>query len=203
MNTFTIHPADRVSHIHEYYFSRKLREVARLNAEDADIVSLGIGGPDRAPDRSVIGTLAAEARRADTHSYQPYTGLPQLRQSMAQWYRRCYDVELDPLTEVLPLIGSKEGVLHISLALLNPGDGVLIPDPGYPTYSSVSHMVGAEVHTYNLREDNGWMPTSTNSSACRSTASGSCGSTIPTCPPERRLRSSCFAASSTSAGATA
>lgn len=158
MNTFTIHPADRVSRIHEYYFSRKLREVARLNAEGADIVSLGIGGPDLEPDRSVIDTLAAEARRHDAHSYQPYTGLPQLRQAMARWYRRCYGVDLDPLTEILPLIGSKEGVLHISLAFLNPGDGVLIPDPGYPTYSSVSHMVGAEVHTYNLREDNGWLP---------------------------------------------
>lgn len=158
MNTFTIHPADRVSRIHEYYFSRKLREVARLNAEGADIVSLGIGGPDLEPDRSVINTLAAEARCHDAHSYQPYTGLPQLRQAMARWYRRCYGVDFDPLTEILPLIGSKEGVLHISLAFLNPGDGVLIPDPGYPTYSSVSHMVGAEVHTYNLREDNGWLP---------------------------------------------
>ncbi|MDE6489774.1 MAG: aminotransferase class I/II-fold pyridoxal phosphate-dependent enzyme [Muribaculaceae bacterium] len=158
MNPFTITPADRVSRIHEYYFSRKLREVARLNAAGADIVSLGIGGPDRAPDRSVVDTLADEARRHDAHGYQPYNGHPQLRQAISRWYRRCYGVNVDALTEVLPLIGSKEGILHISLAFLNPGDGVLIPDPGYPTYSSVSHIVGAEVYTYNLLERNGWMP---------------------------------------------
>lgn len=158
MQPFTIEPADRVKEVQEYYFSRKLREVARLNAEGADIISLGIGGPDRQPDADVIGTLAEEARKPDNHSYQPYVGIPQLRKAMADWYRRFYKVELDEVTEVQPLIGSKEGILHVSLAFLNPGDGVLVPDPGYPTYSSVSHLVGAHVHKYDLKEENGWMP---------------------------------------------
>lgn len=158
MQPFTIQPADRVRQIQEYYFSRKLREVARLNAEGADIISLGIGGPDRLPDVSVIDTLAREAAKEGNHSYQPYVGIPQLRKAMADWYMRFYKVELDPLTEIQPLIGSKEGILHVSLAFLNPGDGVLVPDPGYPTYSSVSHLVGAEVHCYDLKEENGWHP---------------------------------------------
>lgn len=157
-NIISIQPATRVKEIREYYFSRKLREVAELNARGADIISLGIGGPDRMPHHVVTETLAAEAMRPDAHSYQPYTGVPELRRAMARWYQQWYGVELDPLTQILPLIGSKEGILHVSMAFLNPGDGVLIPDPGYPTYSSVSHLVGAEVHTYDLKPENGWMP---------------------------------------------
>ena len=151
-------PAQRVSEIQEYYFSRKLREVARLNAEGADIVSLGIGGPDRPPHKSVVDTLCRQAAVDSNHSYQPYVGIPELRKAMSDWYKRYYGVELDSVTELQPLIGSKEGILHVSLAFLNPGDGVLVPDPGYPTYTSVSRLVGAEIFKYDLTEAGGWMP---------------------------------------------
>lgn len=153
-----IQPADRVSEIQEYYFSRKLREVARLNAEGRDIISLGIGGPDRMPSAEVIDTLCEEARKPGAHSYQPYVGIPELRRAMSRFYSRHYGVELNPDTEIQPLIGSKEGILHVSLAFLNPGDGVLVPNPGYPTYTSVSRLVGAEIFNYDLTEDGGWMP---------------------------------------------
>lgn len=153
-----IQPASRVSEVKEYYFSKKLREVARLNAEGRDIISLGIGGPDRMPADEVIDTLCEEARKEGNHSYQSYTGLPALRQAYADFYRRWYGVELDPSKEILPLIGSKEGILHVSLALLNPGDGVLVPNPGYPTYTSVSRLAQAEVFNYDLTEENGWLP---------------------------------------------
>lgn len=154
----TIVPADRVSEIQEYYFSKKLREVARLNAEGKDIISLGIGGPDRPPHADVIDTLTQEAKKDNVHSYQPYVGIPELRKAFASWYNRWYNVELDADKEILPLIGSKEGILHTSLAFLNPGDGVLVPNPGYPTYTSVSKLAQAEIFTYDLTEDNGWMP---------------------------------------------
>lgn len=153
-----IRPADRVSEIQEYYFSRKLREVARLNAEGRDIISLGIGGPDRMPSADVIETLCTEAHKAGVHSYQPYVGIPELRRAMSRFYSTHYGVELDADTEIQPLIGSKEGILHVSLAFLNPGDGVLVPNPGYPTYTSVSRLVGAEIFNYDLTEENGWMP---------------------------------------------
>lgn len=153
-----IQPANRVADIKEYYFSKKLRELAKLNSEGADIISLAIGGPDRAPSAKVIETLQKESEVETNHSYQPYNGLPQIRQAYAQWYKKKYGVTLNPDTEILPLIGSKEGILHISLTFLNPGDGVLVPDPGYPTYTSVSKLVGAEIYTYNLTEENGWLP---------------------------------------------
>lgn len=153
-----IKPANRVNNIEEYYFARKLREVARLNAEGKDIVSLGIGGPDRMPAPEVVETLCEAAHCPDSHSYQPFAGLPELREAMAAWYARHYGVTLDPATELLPLIGSKEGILHISLAFLNPGDGVLVPNPGYPTYTSGSKLAEAEIFTYDLTEANGWMP---------------------------------------------
>ncbi|MDE5647542.1 MAG: aminotransferase class I/II-fold pyridoxal phosphate-dependent enzyme [Muribaculaceae bacterium] len=154
----SIRPADRVSDVKEYYFSTKLREIVRMKADGADVISLGIGGPDRPPHRSVISTLAEEAVKPDTHSYQPYVGLPQLRQAFASWYSRFYGVSLDPDTEIQPLIGSKEGILHISLAFLHPGDAVLVPDPGYPTYTSVSNLVGAKIYKYDLTPENGWYP---------------------------------------------
>lgn len=154
----SIVPAYRVQEIQEYYFSKKLKEVARLNAEGADIISLGIGGPDRPPHAEVISTLAAEAAKPGNHSYQPYVGLPELRRAMAAWYKKWYGVDLNPDTEIQPLIGSKEGILHVSLAFLNPGDGVLVPNPGYPTYSSVSKLAQAEIFTYDLTEENAWMP---------------------------------------------
>lgn len=153
-----IRPASRVDAIEEYYFSRKLKEVAALNAAGADIISLGIGGPDRMPHADVISTLATEAATPGNHSYQPYTGIPALRKAYADWYHRYYGVDLNPDNEILPLIGSKEGVLHISLAFLNPGDGVLVPNPGYPTYSSVSKLVGARIISYDLDENHGWQP---------------------------------------------
>ncbi|MDE6268813.1 MAG: aminotransferase class I/II-fold pyridoxal phosphate-dependent enzyme [Muribaculaceae bacterium] len=151
-------PAERVNEVKEYYFSRKLKEVAELNARGLDIVSLGIGGPDRMPAPEVIDTLCDAARQPGNHSYQPYVGIAELRKAMADWYDRTYGVKLDPKTEVQPLIGSKEGILHISLAFLNPGDGVLVPNPGYPTYTSVSRLAGAEIFNYDLKEENGWMP---------------------------------------------
>ncbi len=153
-----IKPADRVSSVQEYYFSRKLKEVAKLNAEGMDIVSMAIGGPDRPPHPDVITTLSEEASKDATHSYQPYVGIPELRNAFAGWYAKWYGVELDPNKEIQPLIGSKEGILHTSLAFLNPGDGVLVPDPGYPTYTSVSKLVQAEIFTYDLTENGGWMP---------------------------------------------
>lgn len=151
-------PARRVQEVSEYYFSKKLREIARLNAEGRDIISLGIGGPDRPPHRTTIETLCEQSRRSDTHSYQSYTGIPELREAFARWYLRHYGVELDPQREIQPLIGSKEGILHISLAFLNKGDGVLVPDPGYPTYTSVSRLAEAEIFTYDLDESRGWQP---------------------------------------------
>lgn len=156
--TKQIVPAQRVSQIKEYYLQRKMKEVAALNAAGKDIVSLGIGGPDRAPAQAVIDTLCASAQMSDSHSYQLGVGLPELRKAFAAWYLCHYNVVLDPETEILPLIGSKEGITHISLTFLNPGDVVLVPDPGYPTYTSVSRMVGAEVIKYQLTEENGWLP---------------------------------------------
>lgn len=153
-----IEPAQRVKDIKEYYFSRKLRELAKLNGEGADIISLGIGGPDRMPATRVIETLKRETEKEGNHSYQPYNGLLELREAFALWYKRKYGVDLNPVTEILPLIGSKEGILHISLAFLNPGDGVLVPDPGYPTYTSVSKLMGAKIYTYDLKEENDWLP---------------------------------------------
>ncbi|MEG1765099.1 MAG: aminotransferase class I/II-fold pyridoxal phosphate-dependent enzyme [Muribaculaceae bacterium] len=153
-----ITPAHRVSEVKEYYFSKKLREIAELNAKGADIISLGIGGPDRPPHADVINTLCDSAHKSDTHGYQPYVGLPQLREEYANWYAKNYGVTLDAKNEIQPLIGSKEGILHISLAFLNPGDGVLVPNPGYPTYTSVSRLAGAEIFAYDLTEDKGWQP---------------------------------------------
>ncbi|MBE6317861.1 MAG: aminotransferase class I/II-fold pyridoxal phosphate-dependent enzyme [Bacteroidales bacterium] len=157
-SNMNIVPAQRVSEVQEYYFSKKLKEVAQLNAQGADIISLGIGGPDRPPHKDVIDTLCNEANVDSNHSYQPYVGIPQLRQAFARWYNRWYGVALNPDTEIQPLIGSKEGILHVSLAVLNPGDGVLVPNPGYPTYSSVSRLAQAEIFNYDLTEENGWYP---------------------------------------------
>ena len=153
-----IEPARRVATIKEYYFSKKLREVAQLNAQGRDIISLGIGGPDRPPHPDVVETLCTEASKPDAHGYQPYVGLPALRRAYAQWYERFYGVMLDPDREIQPLIGSKEGILHTTLTFVNPGDGVLVPNPGYPTYTSVSRLAEAEIFTYDLREQTGWQP---------------------------------------------
>lgn len=156
--TSNIRPADRLSAVSEYYFSRKLKEVARLNAEGKDIISLAIGSPDMPPSKATIDKLCEVARQDDAHGYQPTMGTPELRQAMAGFYRRWYGVELDPKTEIQPLIGSKEGILHVTLAFVNPGEKVLVPNPGYPTYTSLSKILGAEVVNYNLREDDVWQP---------------------------------------------
>lgn len=157
-NSKPIAPARRLDSVKEYYFSKKLKEIAQLNANGADIISLGIGGPDRPPHKDVIDTLCSEAAVASNHSYQPYVGIPQLRQAFAAWYLHYYGVSLDANTEIQPLIGSKEGILHTTLAFVNPGDGVLVPNPGYPTYSSVSRLAEAEIFTYDLLESNNWQP---------------------------------------------
>ena len=153
-----IQPANRVTEIQEYYFSRKLKEVAKLNAEGKDIISLAIGSPDMPPSKQTIDKLCEVANNPNAHGYQPTVGIPELRKAMAGFYKRWYDVDLNADTEVQPLIGSKEGILHVTLAFVNPGEKVLVPNPGYPTYTSLSKILGAEIINYNLREDNGWQP---------------------------------------------
>ena len=153
-----IKPAERLSLVSEYYFSRKQKEVAQMNAEGKDIISLAIGSPDMPPSEKTIQTLCEVASRPDTHGYQPTMGTPELRKAMADFYKRWYGVELNPATEIQPLIGSKEGILHVTLAFVNPGEEVLVPNPGYPTYTSLSKILGAKVVNYDLMEDNGWQP---------------------------------------------
>lgn len=154
----SVKPADRLSAVQEYYFSRKLKEVAMLNAQGQDIISLAIGSPDMPPSKQTVDKLCETAAQPTAHGYQPTLGIPELRQAMANFYKRWYDVDLDPKTEIQPLIGSKEGILHTTLAFCNPGDEVLVPNPGYPTYTSLSKILGAKIVNYNLREDNGWQP---------------------------------------------
>ena len=156
--TIDISPARRVSRVSEYYFSGKLREIAALNAAGHQIINLGIGSPDLPPHASAVETLCNDSRKSDTHGYQPTTGIPELRRAFAAWYERWYGVTLNPDTEIQPLIGSKEGILHISFAFLDPGDGVLVPNPGYPTYTSVSRLCEARIIPYDLTAENGWMP---------------------------------------------
>lgn len=153
-----IQPADRLKEVSEYYFSRKLKEVAKMNAEGKDIISLAIGSPDMPPSEATIEKLCEVARRPDAHGYQPTNGTAELRQAMAAFYRRTYGVEVDPQTEIQPLIGSKEGILHVTLAFVNPGEEVLVPNPGYPTYTSLSKILGARVVNYDLLEADGWQP---------------------------------------------
>lgn len=154
----SVKPADRLSAVQEYYFSRKLKEVAMLNAQGQDIISLAIGSPDMPPSKQTVDKLCETAAQPTAHGYQPTVGIPELRQAMSNFYKRWYDVDLDPKTEIQPLIGSKEGILHTTLAFCNPGDEVLVPNPGYPTYTSLSKILGAKIVNYNLREDNGWQP---------------------------------------------
>ncbi len=157
-NKTGIRPADRLSQVTEYYFSRKLKEVAQMNAEGKNIISLAIGSPDMPPSEATIETLCREARRPDAHGYQPTMGTPELRTAMARFYERHYGVILNSASEIQPLIGSKEGILHVTLAFANPGDKVLVPNPGYPTYTSLSRLLGCEVVHYNLRPENDWQP---------------------------------------------
>ena len=158
-----IKPANRTLSVKEYYFSIKNKEIARLNVQRAaegldPVINLGIGSPDGSPSAEVIESLCACARKNGVHGYQSYIGILELRQAMADWYARWYGVPLDPTCEIQPLMGSKEGILLLSLAFLNPGDKVLVPNPGYPTYTSATLMCEAEMLKYDLREDNGWYP---------------------------------------------
>ena len=153
-----IKPAERLSLVEEYYFSRKLKEVAQMNAAGMDVISLAIGSPDMPPSPQTIDKLCEVARQPEAHGYQPTMGTPELRSAMAGFYRKAYGVNIDSKTEVLPLIGSKEGILHTTLALVNVGDEVLVPNPGYPTYTSLSKILGAKVVNYSLSEENDWQP---------------------------------------------
>lgn len=153
-----IEPAQRLQSVQEYYFSRKGKEVAKMNAEGLDVISLAIGSPDMPPSQQTIETLCHEAQKADAHGYQPTVGIPQLREAMSRFYQRWYGVELNPANEIQPLIGSKEGILHVTLAFVNPGDKVLVPNPGYPTYTSLSKLLGAEIVNYDLCPENDWQP---------------------------------------------
>jgi len=153
-----IKPANRLNTVSEYYFSQKLREVAEMNAAGKKVINLGIGNPDLPPSEETIAALCAEARKPDTHGYQSYVGIPELRNGFANWYKQWYGVELNPATEIQPLIGSKEGILHITLAFVNPGESVLVPNPGYPTYTSASRICETNIISYDLDEKNNWQP---------------------------------------------
>ena len=158
VQSHAIKPADRLGLVSEYYFSRKLKEVAQMNVEGKDIISLAIGSPDMPPSKQTIDTLCQVAQQPEAHGYQPTMGIAELRQAMAQFYKKWYGVEIDAQSEVQPLIGSKEGILHVTLAFVNPGEEVLVPNPGYPTYTSLSKILGAKVVNYNLKAENGWQP---------------------------------------------
>lgn len=150
--------AKRLNGIGEYYFSKKLREIDELNRQGKNIISLGIGSPDQAPHPDVIRILHEESSKTNTHAYQSYKGSPVLRKAMAAWYEEYYKVTLNPELEILPLAGSKEGIMHICMTYINPGDLVLIPNPGYPTYQSAARLAGATLGAYELKEENNWMP---------------------------------------------
>jgi len=158
MEKSLIKAASRTGLVNEYYFSAKLAEIARMRLEGADVINLGIGSPDMAPAQEVTEELSRTAAMAGNHGYQGYRGIPALRQAFAEWYKRFFGVTLDPVTEILPLMGSKEGIMHISMAFLDPGDEVLVPDPGYPAYRAAALLAGGKVRTYDLSEENGWMP---------------------------------------------
>ncbi|WP_066223962.1 pyridoxal phosphate-dependent aminotransferase [Formosa haliotis] len=150
--------AKRLQTVEEYYFSKKLREVNSLKASGKPIINLGIGSPDLMPPKRVIDAITESFTHPNVHQYQSYQGLPELREAMCAFYKSQFNVDADPASEILPLMGSKEGILHISMAFLNAGDEVLIPNPGYPTYASVTKLVEAKAVYYNLDETNGWLP---------------------------------------------
>jgi len=150
--------ANRLNHVQEYYFSQKLREVGSLISQGKPIINMGIGSPDLKPDFSVIEAIQNAMKDSKAHQYQSYQGLPELRKGFSDFYKNNFQVDLDFTSEVLPLMGSKEGIMHISLAFLNEGDAVLIPNPGYPTYASVTNLVGAKPVLYDLKAENNWEP---------------------------------------------
>ncbi len=158
MSLIDIHPSERLEGVGEYFFSKKLREIDGLRAQGREIISLGVGSPDLPPAAGVIETLAREAAKPGNHGYQSYVGAPVLRNAAAAWYARRYGVALDPASEILPLVGSKEGLMHICMAYLNKGDKVLVPNPGYPTYTSAVALSGGVCEQYRLTAAGGWMP---------------------------------------------
>lgn len=158
IDTFTPTLSTRLDGVGEYYFSKKLREIDNLRKEGKTIISLGIGSPDMPPHPSVMERLAAESSKPNTHGYQSYRGAEQLRVAFAEWYNRMFGVELNPDTEIMPLIGSKEGIMHIAMTYLNEGDRVLVPNPGYPTYTSAVTLAGGVATPYNLTAEGGWLP---------------------------------------------
>lgn len=153
-----IQPANRISEVKEYYFSKKLREIDQMRQQGIHVINLGIGNPDRPPHAEVLETLHQTSSDLGNHGYQSYIGVAELRNAFAQWYKTFFKVDLNPANEILPLIGSKEGIMHVSMAFLNPGDQVLVPDPGYPTYASVSNLVEAKMISYDLEEHLNWQP---------------------------------------------
>jgi len=153
-----VKPADRTANVQEYYFSQKLAQIDRMRRDGSDVINLGIGSPDQPPSESTVSALIAEAKKSNSHGYQNYSGIPSLRKAFSDWYKKYFYVNLNPDNEILLLMGSKEGIMHISMAFVNPGDEVLVPDPGYPTYSSVTNLVGGIVRKYDLSEENGWLP---------------------------------------------
>ena len=153
-----IKQSDRLNSVEEYYFSKKLREVSNMIQSGESVINMAIGSPDLFPSIKVVDEIKNSLSDSFAHKYQSYQGLPELRDAIAKFYNKFFGVELNPLNEVLPLMGSKEGIMHISLAFLNPGDEVLIPNPGYPTYLSVTKLVEANPVFYNLSEENGWFP---------------------------------------------
>jgi LL-diaminopimelate aminotransferase len=153
-----VKPADRTNSVQEYYFSRKLRQIEQMRNAGADIINLGIGSPDQPPSENTIRRLTDESCKPNVHGYPSYNGSPVLRKAFSDWYLKYFRVSLDPENEILPLMGSKEGIMHISMAFVNPGDEVLVPNPGYPTYSSVTNLVGGKIRYYDLDEKSGWLP---------------------------------------------
>lgn len=153
-----VKPADRTRSVQEYYFSLKLRQIDQMRQSGIDVINLGIGSPDQSPSKNTIKRLCEEAIKPGNHGYQSYNGIPALRNAFAKWYKTYFKVELDPEKEILPLMGSKEGIMHISMAFVNPGDEVLVPNPGYPTYSSVTNLTGGKIVYYELDERTGWFP---------------------------------------------
>lgn len=153
-----VQAANRLIGIDEYYFSKKMAQIREMNSVGLDVINLGIGNPDMEPDKEVIKTAIESTALSTSHGYQPYRGIPELRNAFSEWYKRIFDVTLSPQTEILPLMGSKEGIMHISMAFLNEGDGVLVPNPGYPAYEAAAKLCSAQVHHYQLLSENNWQP---------------------------------------------
>jgi aspartate/methionine/tyrosine aminotransferase len=158
MSKLLIEPASRIQGLEEYYFSSKLKEIRQMNATGIPVINLGIGSPDQPPAPDVIEELQNQSVLADVHGYQAYQGIPELRKGFAAWYKDHYEAELDPDSEILPLFGSKEGLMHIAMAFLGEGDEALVPDPGYPAYAAVTRLAGARVKSYPLLPENDWLP---------------------------------------------